>query len=70
VIASVLAVAEPSRVPFFIAGGVLVIWAVVLSAIGLTRPEFPYNARGARAVMLLSFVFVIITLAAAIATDP
>ena len=69
-IGPLLAAAEPSRVPFFIAGGVLVLWAVVLSAIGLTRPEFPYNARGARAVMLVSVVFVIITIAMAIVTDP
>jgi hypothetical protein len=68
--ATLLAAAEPSKAPLFIAGGVLVAWAIVLSAIGLTRPEFPYNARGARAVMLLSFVFVIITIATAVVTDP
>jgi hypothetical protein len=68
--ATLLAAAEPSKVPLFIAGGVLVAWAIVLSAIGLTRPEFPYNARGARAVMLVSFVFVIITIATAVVTDP
>jgi hypothetical protein len=68
--ATLLAAAEPSKAPLFIAGGVLVAWAIVLSAIGLTRPEFPYNARGARAVMLISFVFVIITIATAVLTDP
>jgi hypothetical protein len=70
VIGLLLAAAEPSRVPFYIAGGLLVLWAVVLSAIGLSRPEFPYNARGARAVMLVSVVFVVLTIAMAIATDP
>ena len=69
-IGSLLAVAEPSKVPFYIAGGVLVVWALVLSAIGLSRPEFPGNARGARGVMLLTFVLVVATIAMAIVTDP
>ena len=34
-------------------GGVLAIWAVVLAGIGLTQPEFPYNARGQRGVIAL-----------------
>jgi hypothetical protein len=70
VIASLFAVAEPSKVPFFIAGGVLVVWAVALSALGLTRPEFPYSPRGARAVMALSFLLMVVAMVAAVATDP
>jgi hypothetical protein len=64
-----LAASEPSKVPFFIAGAVLAGWAVVLAGIGLTRPSFPFNIRGQRGVMLISFVLVVITLAAAIGTD-
>jgi hypothetical protein len=70
VLGSLIATAEPSRVPFYIAGAVLVGWAVLLSAVGLTRPEFPGSARGARGVMLLSVVLALATIAAAILTDP
>jgi hypothetical protein len=64
------AASEPSKVPFYIAGLILAGWAVVLAGIGLTRPEFPYNARGQRGVIAISFVLVVAALAAAILTDP
>jgi trimethylamine:corrinoid methyltransferase-like protein len=64
------AAAEPSKVPFYIAGAVLVVWAVALAGIGLTQPEFPGNERGARGVMTISVVLVVITILAAILTDP
>jgi hypothetical protein len=41
----------------------------VLAGIGLTRPEFPYGERGARGVMALSFVIVVIAIAMAIVTS-
>jgi hypothetical protein len=66
---ALLAAAEPSKVPFYLVGGILAGWAVVLAGIGLTRPSFPYSDRGARGVMLLSFVLVVATLATAIATS-
>ena len=65
-----VASAEPSKVPFYIAGLVLAAWAVALSAVGLTRPSFPGDARGQRAVMAISLVLVVVALAAAIGTDP
>jgi hypothetical protein len=64
-----LAAAEPSKVPFYLAGGVLAAWAVVLAAIGLTRPAFPYNEAGQRAVMAVSFVLVLVAIAMAIVTS-
>jgi hypothetical protein len=70
VLPAILAAAdEPSKVPFYLLGGVLALWAVVLAGIGLTRPSFPYNARGTRGVILLSLVLMIATLATAIATS-
>lgn len=66
----ILAAAEPSKTPFYIAGGFLAVYAVALAAVGLTRPAFPGNAGGARAVMGLSFVLVVIAIAMAIVTDP
>ena len=65
-----IAAAEPSKVPFYIAGGVLVVWAVVLAGIGLAQPEFPGSTRGARGVMTISLVLVVIAIAAGILTDP
>jgi hypothetical protein len=67
---ALLAAAEPSKVPFYIAGGVLALWAVVLAAIGLSRPEFPYRPSGQRGVIGISFVLIVITIAASILTSP
>jgi hypothetical protein len=64
-----LAASEPSKVPFYIAGGVLAVWAVALSAIGLTRPEFPSDLRGQRGVILVSFVLMVAAIAMAIVTS-
>ena len=65
----ILAAAEPSKVPFYLAGGALAAWAVVLASIGLTRPDFPYGARGERGVIALSAVLVVVAIAMAIATS-
>ena len=63
-----LAVVEPSKVPWFIAGGAAAAWAVIVSAIGLRNPEFPGNEGGARVVMLISFVLVAAAMTSAVAT--
>ena len=65
-----LAAAEPSKVPFYIAGGLLAVWAVVLSALGLTRPTFPFGAMGQRAVMGISVLLAAVAVAMSIATSP
>jgi hypothetical protein len=69
VIWSLFAAAEPSKVPFYIAGGLLAIWAVMLSWLGLTRPEFPFGQRGQRGVISISFVLFVIAVGAAIGTS-
>jgi hypothetical protein len=66
---SVLAAAEPSKVPFYIAGGLLAVWAVVLSSVGLTRPAFPFGVTGQRAVALISLVLAALAIGTAIATS-
>jgi len=63
-----LAAGEPSKVPFYILGGVLVVWAVVLAGIGLNRPDFPGNARGQRGVIGVTLVLVVLAIGAAVAT--
>lgn len=67
-VAFLLASSEPSKVPWYIAGGLLALWAVILAYIGLSRPEFPYNARGQRFVIAISLALVVIALASAILT--
>jgi hypothetical protein len=69
VIHLVQAAGEPSKVPFYIAGSVLAIWAVVLAAMGLNRPAFPGGERGVRLVMGVSFVLMAATIATAIVTS-
>jgi hypothetical protein len=67
VLTTLIAAAEPSKVPFYIAGGVLAVWAVLLSSIGITRPAFPYGAVGQRAVMAISLVLAAAAIGTAIA---
>jgi hypothetical protein len=64
-----LAASEPSKVPFYIAGGVLALWAVVLAAIGLRQPSFPGGASGQRGVIAISLLLVVIAIGAAILTS-
>jgi hypothetical protein len=64
-----LAAAEPSKLLFYIAGGLFAAWAVVLAAAGLTRPSFPYSARGERAVIGVSLTLAVVAIAMAIVTS-
>jgi hypothetical protein len=68
VVPVLLASSAPSKVPWYIAGLLLALWAVILAWIGLSRPDFPYNLRGQRVVMGISLLLVLIALAAAILT--
>ena len=58
--------AEASETPFYVAGGLLALWAVVVAALGLSRPEFPANQGAARGVMGISVVLVALTMAATV----
>ncbi len=62
----VLLLAATSKVPWFIAGGVLAIYAVVLAWVGLHRPDFPYSARGERGVIALTTALAAVAIAMAI----
>ena len=64
-----LLVASVSKTPFYIAGGVLAAYAVILAALGITRPNFPGGRGGQRAVIALSFVLVVVTIAMSIHTS-
>jgi len=69
VLTSLLAAAEPSHVPWFVAGGILAVWAVVLSWIGLNRPQFPFSGVGERAVIGISFALAAVAIALAIVSS-
>jgi MFS family permease len=64
-----VAAVEPSKLAFYVCGGLFVGWAVVLAAVGLTVPEFPFGRLGQRAVMLVSLVLAAAAIATAIATS-
>jgi len=66
---SAIASGEPSKTLFYIAGGGLAVWAVILAAIGLRRPDFPGSKARSRIVMALSAIFVATTMVIAVATS-
>ena len=61
--------AEPSKTGFYVFGGALAVWAVVLGFIGLRSPAFPGSEGAARGVMALSAVLVLAAMAAAVLTS-
>ncbi len=62
--------AEKSHVPFYIAGGVLVAWAILISmAVGMRKSSFPENDGQQRLVMGISAVLVLATLVTAVVTS-
>jgi plastocyanin len=60
--------AAPSKVPFYVAGGLLAAWAVLLGAFGITHPDFPGSPERARLVMLTSAVLVAAAVTTAVTT--
>ncbi len=62
--------AEKSKLPYYIAGGVLVAWALIVSiGIGMRNPSFPGTLGAQRAVMAISAVLVLATVSTAILTS-
>jgi plastocyanin len=62
--------AEKSKVPFYIAGGVLVAWALILSVgLGMRRPDFPGSLTGQRIVGTITAVLVVIAASMAVITS-
>jgi plastocyanin len=62
--------AEKSRTPFYIAGGLLAVWAVTVSVgLGLRKPRFPGGLGGERAVIAITAVLVLAAVSAAVATS-
>jgi hypothetical protein len=60
--------AEPSKTAFYVFGGLLVVWAVVLAGIGMTQATFPASAGAKRGVMAISGLLMAAAMATAVIT--
>lgn len=67
-IPTLAAAGEKSKTAFYVAGGVLAAWAVIVSLVGVTRPGFPGGASGERAVIAVSVLLVALTITMAVVT--
>jgi plastocyanin len=62
--------AGKSKVPFYIAGGALVVWALIVSlGLGMRIPAFPRNAGAERGVIAVTVVLVLAAVSAAVLTS-
>jgi hypothetical protein len=64
----VMFAAAPNKVPYYVAGGLLALWAVLLAVWGISHTEFPESHGKGRLVMFTSFVLVVATMGAAVLT--
>jgi hypothetical protein len=61
---------EPSKLPFYICGGLLVAWAVGVSTVGIRRHEsWPASQSTERGVIAISVLLVVVALASAVITS-
>ncbi len=58
--------AEHTPIAFYIGGGVLAAWAVLLSAVGMMRPDFPKSEGTTKGLYGVSALLVLATAASAI----
>jgi hypothetical protein len=55
-----------SKTAFYVAGGALACWAVLIGVIGITSPSFPSSPGAARGVMLVSGLLMATAMAMAV----
>ena len=60
--------AEPSKTAFYLCGGLLAAWAVVLGFVGLRSPDFPGSGAAARGIMAVTAVLMVAAMATAVIT--
>ena len=59
---------ESSKTAFYICGGLLAAWAVVLSLIGMSSQTFPATVGAKRGVIAITLLFVVAAMATAVIT--
>jgi hypothetical protein len=59
---------EHSKTAFYLCGGILAAWAVVLAGIGMSQATFPATAGAKRGVMAISAVLMAAAMATAVIT--
>src|SRR3954453_22793984 len=62
------AAGQKSKTAFYVAGGVLAAWAVIVSLIGVTRPGFPGGRPGERAGIAVSVLLLALPITMAVVT--
>ncbi len=60
--------AEPNKTAFYIVGGCLAVWAVLVGSIGIAKPQFASSIGVARGAIALTFLLVVGSMAAAVLT--
>jgi hypothetical protein len=60
--------ASHSKTPFYVAGALLVAWAVLLAGFGLQRAEFPSSTGQQRGIIGVSVLLVAAAMATAVIT--
>jgi hypothetical protein len=61
---------EPSKTAFYVVGGILAVYAVAVSFVGIRGyASFPGSRRGQSGIMALSLVLVVATMATAVLTS-
>jgi hypothetical protein len=60
--------AETSKTPYYVAGGLLVLFALLLGATGIVREDFPASRGATLGVLGLAGLLVLATMASAVLT--
>ncbi len=60
--------AEPSKTPFYVCGGALAVWAVVLGFVGLRSADFPGSQIATRGVIALTAVLMVAAMVTSVTT--
>ena len=61
---------ESSKTLFYVCGGLLAVWALVVSALGIRAHEtFPPSSGAARGVMGISVLLILLAMASAVITS-
>ena len=61
--------AETPKTAFYVIGGILASWAVLVAAVGITRHGFPSTPTTRNAVMAITALLVAATLASSVLTS-